>query len=63
MAAAKSAAIESFVELAPGDFVVHVNYGIGLFQGIERIPAAGNERDYISLEYATGRSCSCPSSR
>ena len=26
---ARSAAIESFVELSPGDFVVHVNYGIG----------------------------------
>ena len=50
--AAKSAAIESFVELSPGDFVVHVNYGIGAFLGIERISAAGNERDYITLEYA-----------
>ena len=49
---AKSAAIESFVELSPGDFVVHVNYGIGVFLGIERISAAGNERDYIRLEYA-----------
>ena len=50
--AVKSAAIESFVELTPGDFVVHVNYGIGAFLGIERISAAGNERDYITLEYA-----------
>jgi transcription-repair coupling factor (superfamily II helicase) len=50
--AAKSAAIESFVELTVGDFVVHVNHGIGAFRGIERIAAAGNERDYITLEYA-----------
>jgi transcription-repair coupling factor (superfamily II helicase) len=49
---AKSEAIDSFVELNPGDYVVHVNYGIGLFKGIERISAAGNERDYISLEYS-----------
>jgi len=48
---AKSEVIDSFVELNPGDYVVHVNYGIGLFKGIERISAAGNERDYISLEY------------
>ena len=48
----KSQAIDTFVELAPGDYVVHVNYGIGLFRGIERIRAAGHERDYISLEYA-----------
>jgi transcription-repair coupling factor (superfamily II helicase) len=48
---AKSQAIDSFVDLNPGDYVVHVNYGIGQFKGIKRIKAAGNERDYISLEY------------
>jgi len=47
-----SEAIETFVELSPGDYVVHVNYGIGRFNGIKRITAAGNERDYIHLEYA-----------
>ncbi len=57
---AKSAAIESFVELTPGDFVVHVNYGIGEFLGIERISAAGNERDYITLEYADGEKLFLP---
>lgn len=49
---AKSAVIDTFVELNPGDYVVHVNYGIGLFQGIDRVKAMGNERDYIKLEYA-----------
>ncbi|MDR3324511.1 MAG: transcription-repair coupling factor [Spirochaetaceae bacterium] len=48
----RSAAIDSFVELNPGDFVVHINYGIGLFKGIERIRTLGNERDYIKIEYA-----------
>ena len=48
----RSAAIDTFVELNPGDYVVHVNYGIGLFKGIERIKALGHERDYISVEYA-----------
>jgi len=48
----KSAVIDTFVELNPGDFIVHVNYGIGLFKGIERVKAMGNERDYIKLEYA-----------
>ncbi|MDR2740212.1 MAG: transcription-repair coupling factor [Treponema sp.] len=47
----RSAAIDTFVELNPGDFVVHINYGIGLFKGIERIRALGYERDYIKLEY------------
>ena len=48
----KSKPIETFVDLTPGDFIVHVNYGIGLFKGIERIKAMGTERDYIKLEYA-----------
>ncbi|MDR1127957.1 MAG: transcription-repair coupling factor, partial [Treponema sp.] len=47
----KSAVIDTFVELNPGDYVVHVNYGIGHFKGIERIKALGHERDYIKIEY------------
>ncbi|MDR0527018.1 MAG: transcription-repair coupling factor [Spirochaetaceae bacterium] len=48
----QSRAILSFVELNPGDYVVHINYGIGIFEGIERVKALGNERDYIKLVYA-----------
>ncbi len=49
---AKSVPIDTFVELNPGDYVVHVNYGIGIFKGIERIKNSSCERDYIKLEYA-----------
>ncbi|MEN6499597.1 MAG: transcription-repair coupling factor [Rectinema sp.] len=52
LARAKSAAIESFIELSPGDYVVHVNYGIGRFSGIERLTVLGLERDYIRIDYA-----------
>jgi len=48
----QSSPIESFVDLNSGDLVVHVNYGIGRYDGIKRIAAAGTERDYIQLEYA-----------
>ena len=48
----KSKAIDTFIELNPGDYVVHINYGIGRFKRIDRIKAAGTERDYIELEYA-----------
>ncbi len=48
----RSSPIDTFVELNPGDYVVHVNYGIGLFKGIERVTALGHERDYIQIEYA-----------
>ncbi len=49
---AKSAVLDTFVELNPGDYIVHVQHGIGRFLGIERVRAAGTERDYIKLEYA-----------
>ena len=48
----KSKAIDTFVDLNPGDYIVHVSYGIGIFKGIDRVRAIGNERDYIKLEYA-----------
>lgn len=49
---AKSEAIDTFVDLEPGDFIVHLQYGIGRFCGIERIKTSLNERDYIHLEYS-----------
>ncbi|MDR2796215.1 MAG: transcription-repair coupling factor [Spirochaetaceae bacterium] len=57
---ARSVAIDTFVDLNPGDFVVHINYGIGLFKGIERINALGNERDYIKLEFAEAETIFVP---
>jgi len=48
----RSSPIDTFVELNPGDYIVHVNHGIGLFKGIERLRALGHERDYIHIEYA-----------
>ena len=52
VAKAKSSVIESFVDLDPGDLVVHLNHGIGRFLGIKRIKTVGAERDYITLEYS-----------
>jgi len=48
----QSQVLDTFVDLEPGDYVVHVNHGIGRFCGIKRINAGGTERDYIELEYA-----------
>ncbi|MDR0685297.1 MAG: transcription-repair coupling factor [Spirochaetaceae bacterium] len=57
---ARTAAIDTFIDLNPGDFVVHINYGIGLFKGIERINALGSERDYIRLEFAEAETIFVP---
>ncbi|MCD6122118.1 MAG: transcription-repair coupling factor, partial [Spirochaetales bacterium] len=48
---ATSEFIESFTELNPGDYIVHINYGIGIFKGIKRMKILRHERDYIELEY------------
>ncbi len=47
-----SSPLDSFVELKEGDFVVHVNYGIGRFIKIDRVRTSRTERDYIKIEYA-----------
>ncbi len=46
--------IESFLDLKEGDYVVHINHGIGTFRGIERMAAGGVERDFLLIEYADG---------
>ena len=44
--------IQSFLDLKTGDYVVHLNHGIGIFKGIERMSASGVERDFIIIDYA-----------
>ena len=46
------ARIESFADLAVGDFVVHENHGIGRFAGIVRMQVDGFDKDYIKINYA-----------
>lgn len=37
-----------------GDFVVHMDYGIGKFSGLQKIKVAGNERECLVIDYADG---------
>ncbi|MEW5765165.1 MAG: transcription-repair coupling factor [Acidobacteriota bacterium] len=41
-------------DLRVGDPVVHVEHGVGLFQGIETLVRDGHREDYLSLAYAGG---------
>ena len=44
---------ESFLEdLQPGDYVVHIEHGIGRFTGIDRQSVGEREREYLELRYA-----------
>ncbi len=44
--------IDSFIDLKPGDYVVHIQHGVGQFTGIERVKSMGVEKDYIAILYA-----------
>ncbi|MEW6032499.1 MAG: transcription-repair coupling factor [Bacillota bacterium] len=44
-------ALGSYRELEIGDYVVHVNHGIGVYLGIRSLEIEGVTRDYISIKY------------
>lgn len=44
----------AYADLAPGDWVVHVDYGIGRFVGLVRRTLEGIEREYLCVEYRNG---------
>jgi transcription-repair coupling factor (superfamily II helicase) len=41
-----------FADVQAGDFVVHIEHGIGRFHGLIRMPVDGTEREYLQVEYA-----------
>jgi transcription-repair coupling factor (superfamily II helicase) len=43
-----------FADLTPGDFVVHVEHGIGVFRGLVIRALEGVEREYLMVEYGEG---------
>lgn len=44
--------ISDFRDLKNGDFVVHVDHGIGRFEGLQVIASQGSEREFMLLIYA-----------
>ena len=50
-------------QLAPGDYVVHVDHGIARFNGLTRMSSDGIEREYLVLEYAAGDKLYVPTER
>ena len=41
-----------FAELKPGDFVVHIDHGIGQFEGLRQIESDGKGGEFMLLKYA-----------
>jgi transcription-repair coupling factor (superfamily II helicase) len=50
-------------QLAPGDYVVHVDHGIARFHGLTRMSSDGMDREYLVLEYAAGDRLYVPTER
>jgi transcription-repair coupling factor (superfamily II helicase) len=47
-------ALESLSQLRPGDFVVHMDHGVGRFVKLERVRVADQEIEALAIEYAGG---------
>ena len=46
--------VSSLDQLNVGDYVIHENYGVGVYKGIEKIPAQNVLKDYMKIEYKDG---------
>lgn len=46
--------LENFIDLNVGDYVVHNQYGIGRFVGLEKIEKGDTRREHMVIEYAQG---------
>ena len=59
-----SAFLSDFRDLAVGDYVVHVEHGIGQYQGLKEIPQEdGGTAEFMILEYAEGARLYVPLTR
>ena len=43
-----------FVDITPGDYVVHIEHGVARFAGVTTMSSNHTEREYLVLEYTAG---------
>ncbi len=46
--------IDNFVDIEPGDYVVHVDHGIGKYLGVKKIKVDKKYADHLAVEYSGG---------
>jgi len=46
--------VRQLMSLQPGNYVVHVDHGIGVYRGLRRLVVDGHETDCLHIEYASG---------
>ncbi len=44
--------VDNFLELEPGDYVVHVHHGIGRFDGLKTLKQNGRAEEFMDIRYA-----------
>ena len=49
-----AATIESIAAIEPGDYVVHMEHGIGRYMGLERVEVRGETIETMEIRYADG---------
>ncbi len=55
--------INSYTDLNIGDYVVHINHGIGIFKGVEKITLDGVSKDYVKIGFADGGNIYAPTNQ
>ncbi len=44
--------IKAFSDIQPGDYIVHENYGVGIYDGIHKLETDGIIKDFIKIKFA-----------
>ncbi len=52
LGAIEDSPIDNFVDIEPGDYVVHVDHGIGRYIGVEKVKIEKNYVEHLVIEYA-----------
>ncbi|MFK8111779.1 MAG: DEAD/DEAH box helicase, partial [Rubripirellula sp.] len=60
---ARGKPIGSLMQLDPGDLVVHLSHGIGLYRGLKHIEKNGQHLEHLTLEFDGGTKIYVPASR
>jgi len=50
----RSQPVDSFLELAKNDYVVHITHGIARYRGLAQFEKAGEMQEFLDLEFADG---------
>lgn len=56
----KGQPLDDLLALNKGDYVVHIDYGIGQFDDVVRLQSDGTEKDFLLINYAGGQKLYVP---